>query len=692
MGSKSFWLVHTDNSYITVGLCQIVDDHPQLSSLGQPFPWTILDPESAISAVDQSLSQSSSLINLPTDEEPSDTAFVISPNWLNNEGKIHPNYLKIIESICKKLDLKPLGFIPNDEAILESFSNHDGLPSSFVLVHLSPTSFDLSLIYLGKIKERSHYDLADKFLPSDLENALSELHTEATLPPQIIVFGQYTQEIIDSIKNYSWVGKKNIETFLHFPDVISYSHNDVFAIFLKVISKQFNLESDPSILSETPPAVKTTESLDEPIVSAIPENQLEVTSASDLGFAPVIIDTQKIIPQDVPIDLPPSRPRPRIRLNFPKIKFQFKLNRFIFILGALSPLGILAFLLLYQVNLTLSLTPYTFEITKNVELDLSGSPVGDDLPVKKKSIDIDITSSTEATGQKTIGEKAIGEVTIFNPFSNALNLTKGTVLTSSNNLKYELTTIVSVAGSSADYDTGTITMGQTKASVIAQEIGEEYNLPKDEKLYLKDSSGTQILAKVKESLTGGSKQSVQAISAEDKANVDRQIAQNIKNFSSTPSFEEINNTPGIFPNTLTTTKQRVEYNRQVGEEATLLEATSKTSISIFYLDEIDKSYIINHFFSQDPNFVASSWSLADFTFEYTPAATSEDKTSGKITVKGVSSPKIDLTKLSPLLVGKTQSKAKTIINQFSPRINDFSVSPRLFIFPILKSNIKIQTR
>jgi len=690
MGSKSFWLVHADNSYITVGLCQIIDDHPQLTSLGQPFPWTILEPDSAISAVDQSLSQSSSLINLPTDEEPSDTAFVISPNWLDNEGKIHSDYLKIIESICKKLDLKPLGFIPNDEAILESFSNHDGLPSSFVLVHLSPTSFDLSLIYLGKIKERSHHDLSDKFLPSDLENALFELNTDATLPPQIIVFGQYTQENVDSIKNYSWVGKKNIETFLHFPDVISYSHNDIFAIFLKVISKQFNLQLDSSPLTQPDTFVVESEIIEEPEVQLSPANQLETISATDLGFSPLSLNTQEVIPQDIPVT--PSPSRPHVRFSFPKIQFHLKLNRIIFILGALSPLGILAFLLLYKVNLSLSLTPYTFEITKNVQLDASGSPVGDDIPVKKKSVDIDITASTTATGQKTIGEKSLGEVTIYNPFSNALNLAKGAVLTSSKNLKYELSTSVSVAGSSADYDTGTITMGQTKASVVAQEIGEDYNLPKDEKLYLKDSSGTQILAKVKESLTGGTKQSVQAISAEDKSNVDRQIASNLKNYSSSPSFEEINRTPGILPNSLTTTKQRVEYNRQVGEEAASLEATSKTSISIFYLDEIDKSYIINHFFSQDPNFTASSWSLADFTFEYTPASTSEDKTSGKITIKGTTSPKIDLAKLSPLLVGKTQSKAKIIINQFSPRINDYSVDPRLFIFPIIKSNIKVQTK
>lgn len=688
MSNSSFWLIHADNSYVTVGLCQVVDNRPNLTSIGQPFPWTTLEPDSFITAVDESLSQASSAIELPPEQEPTSSAFVVSPLWLDPEGKIIGSYLKLIETVCKKLDLKPLGFIPNDEAILESSTNNEGLPSSFVLVHLSPTNFDLSLIYLGKIKERVHHELTGSFLPSDLETVLSSLHTDSTLPPQIIIFGHFTPSIIDSIKNYTWIGKKNVETFLHFPDVVTYSQNDVFSIFLKVISTQFKLQ----VSDFKTPVVSPT-----PVEPTIAVEELTVVDPESLDFTPAVI--RKDPDFSSPIEQPTfsskipdySSDPPKEALKLPKIKLppiRLSLNIPIIIL-VLSPLIFLGLFLLLKVEISLVLTPFDFVSQKNVTLDYSDNPSATSIPVKIKSVDTNIVANIAVTGQKTTGEKAIGEVTIYNQFGSNLNLSKGTTLTSESGLKFQLDANVQVAGSSANYDTGIITMGQTRANIVASDIGEEYNLGKDQKLYIKESGGAQVLTKVKENLTGGVKRLVQVISTADKAEVDRQVDQKV-NSPGSSSITEITNTPGILANTIISKKQRIEYSRQIGEEVDVLEASAKNTVSAYYLDDIDKSTLINRFFGSDPNLAASSYSVSNFTFNFTPDKSSVDKTKGLLSIKGSATPKLDLTKLSSLLVGKTTSQAKKTIFSFSSRINDYTTTPKLPILPLLKSNINIK--
>lgn len=705
MDNSSFWLVHIDNSYVTVGLCQVIDSRPQLTSLGQPAPWTNLEPESLISAVDQSLSESSSLINLPSEEEPSQAAFVVAPGWIDNDGKILPEYLKQVKLVCKKLDLKPLGFIPNDEAILESANNKDGFPVSFILAYLTPTGFDLSLVYLGKIKERLHHDLTDSFTPADLESSLTELQTQSTLPPQIIVFGYYSQETIDALKNYAWVGKKNIETFLHFPDIQHYSLSDVFNIYLKVIFSQFQPHSEVHTSINSEPEIEP-----EPVETVVEDHSdepqlLEITDAASLGFSeiqnePEIEPTEKFSP-DTEVDSnltlpPPPAVIPTPKLNFPKFKFslpriQIIFSRYILFIFALSPLLLILPLLLLKAKVSIILTPLEFSKTQSVILDPeAGSISGNIIPVKLKSVDLTATASVPASGQKTLGEKAAGEVVIYNQSARTLNIPKNTVVTSDSGLKFEFTSDISVASSSADYDTGIITMGQTRANVSAVDIGPEYNLAKDQKLTFKDSAGIQVLTKVKDGLSGGTKREVLAIGSQDKTDVDAQINQQIAALADSGSNAEINSTPGILPYTITTKKQRIEYNREIGEEAEELTATAKSTISVLYLEDINKSAILNFFFASNPDYADSKISLSDFSFQFTPDPNSTDKTKGTLAVSGKTLPKIDISPLPERIKGKTKKQADLIIRNYSKRIYSYHIDSKFFLLPFIGSRITIE--
>ena len=101
------------------------------------------------------------------------------------------------------------------------------------------------------------------------------------------------------------------------------------------------------------------------------------------------------------------------------------------------------------------------------------------LPADKKIIDLNFSESISTTGQKETGDKAKGEITIFNKADKIQNISKGTIMTDNSNKKYELLTSVQVPASSFNLGSGTITMGQTKANAIASDIGSEFNLNKD---------------------------------------------------------------------------------------------------------------------------------------------------------------------------------------------------------------------
>jgi hypothetical protein len=236
MEGNSFWLIYIQDNQACVSLISQENKTFRVLAVGPQKPWDSFDSNILIKAVDESLSVASLNANITEDQEPSNAAFVVPPFWVDSDGKIMASKLKFIKEVCKNLSLTPSGFLAEDEALVEESNRVDGFPASFILLHLSQQEFYLSLVYLGHIKERIKKGFDGDFTGQILESAILELKTDSTLPPQIIIFGDASPEIISSLKNFPWVGKKNIETFLHFPDIKLYSNNDIITTFTKVIS------------------------------------------------------------------------------------------------------------------------------------------------------------------------------------------------------------------------------------------------------------------------------------------------------------------------------------------------------------------------------------------------------------------------------------------------------------------------
>jgi len=676
MEASYYWLISVTTENISVALIKR-GATDSLAALGPETEWSPDLPDSFLHSVDISLSEAAQKASLPPEEEPETSAFILPPKWIGNDGKIFPDYLKILENLCRSLKLKPLGFISNDEAFIESVSKEDSFPPSFILVYLGKREFSVSLVYLGEVKKRFHQTLENEFTPQDLESALVTIRLDSALPPRVLVFGHLFPSLIDDLKNYSWVGKKNVETFLHLPDVEAYHPEELFNIYCKTVSSQLggNPSSVPKNLVENQEVVEDNSPKDLPI---------EEISPSELGFTEITDSDSLVIEDSAPP--PPQKeviPRPKLtlpKINLPKLSLpHFHFNPWLIILLALSPLLLLIPYFLIKAEITMFFNPTLISRDFNLTLDTNAIAVSSSkIPVLKKTFDLNFTDSVPATGNKETGDKSKGEVTIFNSKDAIQNIPKSTVLTTSKGQKYELLTSVQVPASSYNLGSGTITMGQVKANIIASDIGPEYDQNKDTVLNFKDNSN--LLAKVNDSLGGGNRRQVKVVSIEDKNKLNLQVTESLKNKISEKISNE-SSLEGLLPGTASTDKKRLEYNREVGEEAETLSVNVFSTLTLFQIETSKKDEIVKTLFSNDEIYQRSIVSISDLSFSYVTSNADSQKSTGKLTISGRALPKIDTDSLKKRLAGQSFTNAKNILIKEPGVYNySFEIIPRLFYF------------
>jgi len=732
MEGNNFWLIYIQDNQVSASLISSSNNTYHVSSVGPQKQWDSNDSSVLVAAVDESLSVASLNANITEDQEPSVAAFVVPPFWISSDGKILPAKVKFIKDICKDLSLKPSGFLAEDEALVEESNQTDGFPASFILLHLSEHEFYLSLVYLGHIKERIKKGFDDEFTGQILESTLVELNSESALPPQIIIFGQADNKLLTSLKDFPWVGKKNIETFLHFPDIKLYSISDIVGIFTKVISIQLGHTPKISINNETSSGIDEaeivdddntvdstvevqTDDLSDDLSDQLPPKEaiLVETDAQDLGFSVVEsnnhLDNLPIFDSIPEPNLDPFEPpimstppvfseKNKIKFNpFNKIKFpKFNFNHNIFwiILIILPFLAIIPFLFVKS-QITLFITPYQFNKTIPITLKVDAS--ADDLnqsiiPVTKQSFEVDAKATVETTGQKTVGDKAKGEIIVYNKVDKAQNIPKGAILTDSAGKKYELTTAVSVAASSSNLDQGVITLGQTKTVAIATDIGSEFNITVNTQLKFKDYSDTSLIAKVDTAFAGGSRQQIRAVSQEDKNNVQTKIDEEISKNVDTKVSQTLGTLSGIIKETIQSKKDNLEISREVGEAADQLVGTVTASVTVFTLSPESKTQIINHFLSSEADFNNIEFNPENFDLAFKINKTDASQATGTLTISGKSLPKINTAQLQKSLTVKTINQGSAIIKKMVPRAYNFHIGTNLPLLPFRPENINIEVK
>lgn len=521
-----YWSLVIETGWIQAGIWYIGETSAEVISVSPPTAWET--EEELIGATDAALS--SSVQKLPEDYiEPSKTVFGVSAAWVKG-GEIQEEYLVKIKTICNDLSLTPVGFVVLPEAIAHLYKSEEGSPLNAVIVGLGHSALEVSVFKLGNLVGNTSVARSVSLI-EDVTEGLSRFEGASPLPSRIVVFdgkGGELEEAREALTQASWDEEEKVK-FLHTPKVeIFPSDRKVIAVSLagaNEIGHVSKVEEKPS---------SDIENVAEPTEDVTPEK---------LGFAigeDVSVSTPNT-PAPPPVNIPSSLPiAPKVSYlqktknlfhNFSKripIKYNSqthpKSGRSLIAVGVALVLVLIAgftFWWFYpKAVVTVFVSPKQFSQETNISFSTSGkSDITNGIipgTIITDKVNGDKTKAT--TGTKLIGNKAKGTVIIGNTTSNVINLSAGTLLTSSGGLNFTLDNSASISAALDSFHNAT-----TNANITSADIGAQYNLAKDEIFKVGNFNKTNVSAQSTSDFSGGSSQEISAVSATDQTNLETDL-------------------------------------------------------------------------------------------------------------------------------------------------------------------------
>jgi len=642
---------------------------PRIISTGSVEDWSKSpDNTSLITAADNTLSTALETI----DQEPNKVIFGLPDNWVDGQ-KISASKMPLIKDLSEKLSLKPIGFVVSIEALVNFLKTKEGTPLTAIVVELTETDAQVSLVNVGKIVG-THQVGRSNDLGADVEEGLARFKDQDNLPARIIVTGSNLdlETARDELVSYAWQDRL---PFLHLPKV-------------EILSKDIPLRATV-IAAKTP--VSTTK-------HQAPQDQ-NLESHGFYTDKDVLAEQKpQPQPQTSPPPLPENNPQPSFnfkkifsRIHFPKkLSLLIPIGAFILILVGL----ILAYIFLPKAQVTIYMTPKNlneeidFNVTRGKSTDIDKNRLGGELV----EVEVSGEKSQDTSGEALVGEKAQGEVDIFNKTSSAKKFAASTNLVASNDLIFTLNEAITVASQSAT-DTG-ITFGKSTVKVTARSVGTSSNLPSDTSLTIKGFATSSYSAKVSQSFTDGSSKQVLSVSKSDRDDLLESLTTTLQDQALQELDTQVTASETLVSSGLAIEEISKQYSAAVDEEASSVQLKLKLRFSTLKFLSADALLLVQSAVSdQAPQGYTSLEAATQITIS--SAKVIDDDTvqvSADIVTKLV--PQLKLAEITRYLAGKkpqaTESFLKSIPNfsrveiRLTPKLPQF-----LATFPRRADNITL---
>lgn len=536
--AKLFLAVEIHESLIKSAVWQVKDDTTSVVSLGSFEMWD--SEETLVNGIDSSLTEAVKGLN----QEPTEVIFGLPNSWLIEDGaKIHPTKKGLIGKILKELNLKPLGMVNIADAIIAHLKTQEGVPPTAILLEIYPLKVVVSLVSTGKVMAIEEVGRSDD-LSRDVEEGLARIEVEKLPARFILTDGSDLENEVQQITSYPWTEKL---PFLHLPKVqplpIDFSIRSIALAGGGEVAKSLGLESTPAPQTQT---FKTPPIEDLPNLGFVPEEVVEEIVEEEI----IQEESSNLVIPDLPE--PPTAPKKSFKLPAIKIpsfsgfklpkfslpKFSFpktSVPKWSYALFAGVPIllilvGLLVFQLFFvQYNLLVVMNPKRISKIVNITLATSSKDGTPTLIGEKQTFTQSASETAPTTGEATVGEKAVGQVTIYNLSPAPLTLKSGTKIISSNNLTYLTDKEIHVASRSALSEPPfTITPGSLSVSITASKIGAEFNLDKGLQFSVDNYPKSNVIANSDTTLTGGSSRAVKAVSKSDQDKLIASVGTKIK--------------------------------------------------------------------------------------------------------------------------------------------------------------------
>jgi len=748
--TEAFIALLIDDESVQAGIWRIENGKTKVISIGDKQGWEGEKTKDLSESIEVSLSAAVSKLTEAGFEEPEKVILGLPPAW-TEKGKITEEKLNLLKELSSRLSLKPMGFVVTPEALIHFLKVEEGAPVSAILIGLDSKEIQVNLVQIGKILGVENVARSDN-LALDVEEGLLRFPNEEPFPPRMILYGEGDLESArQTLLSYPWQEPERKLPFLHFPRVeIAARDFEINALCLaggteiakteELVSEEGQrggaeeAETRKEIPDEKPgntEALKIKGDEEQPDLGfVVGKDVLTMKDIKDIeetkGTKDEIMPDEKTAITEArehkdAEEVETRREKEKVeqiekveevkkvksflsRLSLPKLglpAFAFRPSKlvlagiFLVILGGLFWL----YKTVPKAQVTIFVSPQ--ELKEEFELTLDPNVVVWDekekiLPASTIEISVSQSKTIRTSGKKTVGEKAKGEVTIYNRTDDKKSFTAEAVLVGPGGLKFTLDTDVSVASKTPDLISGVDKWGEAKVGVTAASIGAEYNLAIDSQFSFEDFSSSLYLAKNTTPFSGGTSRQVQVVSEEDRVSLKKDLERQLTDKAKQEIRGKVSGDQYFIEQSLQTEISQETYSRKVGEEAQELNSDLTVKARGLTFEKSALEDFLRLLLQDKIKDYDFRWDEAHLGFEV--LAVNKDKSiSFKVNLAGKLYPALSADEISHNLAGKSFDFQKNYLDNL-PKVRGFEtkIIPAFFTrfcrLPSLKKNIKVEIK
>ncbi len=711
-------------------------------TFGSSETWGNDNAEELIVAADASIATAVTKLPHLNGKQPTKVILGLPEHWVEGNG-VEPKKGQILQSLCHKLLLKSLGFVVTPEAIAHFLKKEEGGFPSAILLNLGETEMVVSLINEGKFIGSKVVGRSDS--PAlDLEEGLLRFDFQGTLPHRILLIEDAEISDIEELKQalvaYPWVEPNNGSklSFLQFPKVeIAEDGFEVKAVMIAGKHELGLAEEKGPVEAEEPTVVPEEKPAEEAVVEAakklednLPEEDFGFVKGEDIRLSEAVTSREEgaapaetLAPaaEGEKVAIKPktslfatifSLPKKVLgRLNLPRfgglphlptLRPAFNLaprRGWILLSGALIfvfGLGLFGFWRFARAQVRIFVQPQKVE--KEFEFSVSevvGEVDSEKMVVPTREITVEVSGSktAEVKGKKTVGDKAKGEVVIYNGGKKPLILAKGTTIKGTNNLRFVLDQEAKVASASTDWAASPpqAKLGEAKVAVTAADIGTEYNLVANSQFSLTSGVLEDVGIKNPNAFSGGTSREIQAVSKEDRENLQKVLLAELEGRARGELKAKLGENDHPLFDSIVLKSKADHFNQEVGDEASSLTLEEKATFALSYVKDDDFRILADKAIA---DLVPSGYQKELFKGERSLAV--KDRIKGIYTarVKEEFLPEMATEEIPVELRGKTIARGENYLKGLNQVVAlDVTMSPSFFsflkLFPLRQENIKV---
>lgn len=730
---KTFYALEISYESLKAAVWTVREERAVVLQMGSVEEWDEREKDSLNSAAQKSLSKAAEGMQSP----PKEIIFGLPQNWV--EGTAVVNDKKIfLQEITTAESLQAVGFVVTIEALIEYLKIKEGIPPNAIFINLEESQISVFLTELGQIKGFEKV-VRSGDLASDVREALARFGEVKNFPARMLLFDGIAdfEEAKQQLMSFSWEEEL---PFLHVPKIQTLGGSiGLKAVAVaggsevaKSLGFPITVKKEEETFKEDTQTASSSNQAEEPrkkeVETETPKNSTEILSAEEAGF----VEDKDILEEETQSPSPSEEIDAKISKQIkeekkkrltPQKTFEKKQNYFSKfkkiptqivsrlkkILGKkVAVLLLLIFLILAVVigagayfywnvpkaEINIFVSAKILEKEMDFSLSTDSQAETDLIKAERLEKEVEAQAEKETTGNKLIGEKAKGEVTVFNKTDVKKTFEAGTALIGKDNLKYVLDEEVTIASKSSEIIDGgeKITYGKTKTKITAGAIGSDYNTAKDTEFKIQEYSSSQFSAEAETEISGGVSREVAAVGEEDIQSSREGLKAELLEKAKKELRESISSDQEI----ILTEEQEVikeELSAEAGEEAEQVSLTLGLKV---YAYSYNREMLENELKKELFQLVPRGYTLESekINIKVKDTTVENEKVNLKINAEAQLLPKVNKDELKQKLAGKSPKVAEGYLNTIPNFIQaEVEIKPRLperiEIIPHRTDNINI---